>query len=102
MHVVAPVTFTRTSSSNIHAVLFLCYSIDVVVLADDANARGAPVQMMLNAKGLPSNLEVPKIDAGAEANLGPLIRKAIPLLRLDAPLDAGETWQRGGVLAKEM
>lgn len=45
-----------------------------------------PVQMLLNAKGLPSNLEVPKIDAGAEADLGPLIRKAIPLLRLDAPL----------------
>ena len=27
-----------------------------------------------------------EIDAGAEANFGPLIRKAIPLLRLDVPL----------------
>ena len=46
-----------------------------------------PIQMLLNAEGLPSNLEVPKIDAGAEANLGPLIRKAIPLLCLYVPLE---------------
>ena len=42
--------------------------------------------MSLKAKGLGSNLEVGKIDSSAEASLGPLTRKATPLLRLDVPL----------------